>query len=333
MTRSRIPPYVHKKVAKGRTYYRFERGGVSCPIDPFAPDFLTRYAKLMEGQIPRVPRARTMANLIADYRAGDDFPKLAVRTKKDYERVLSRITEKMGDKDPGSIRKVYVVEWQRQLSGRFASYFVQVLSILMSHACSIGWRDDNPCIGVKLKQTVAKAEHVVWTDAAIAKFRAEASPLCRLIFEVGLQSVQRPSDWTRFNWEDYDGESINLVQSKTGRKLRVFFTEEARAFLDSRRPKVMNLNGKTPMLSIGRQRLTYDKMAHLMLAERRRLGVEKHDLHALRYRGVMELAFKGCDDDQIASISGHMSKRMIEKYAGEARQIMLSKAAAAKRGA
>lgn len=70
-----------------------------------------------------------------------------------------------------------------------------------------------------------------------------------------------------------------------------------------------------------------------MVAERRRLGVEIHDLHALRYRGVMELAFSGCSDEEIGSVSGHMSKGMIAKYAGEARQIMQSRAAIAKRGA
>lgn len=35
----------------------------------------------------------------------------------------------------------------------------------------------------------------------------------------------------------------------------------------------------------------------------------------------------------IGAISGHMSKSMIAKYAGQARQIMLAKAAIAKRGA
>lgn len=145
--------------------------------------------------------------------------------------------------------------------------------------------------------------------------------------------MQRPSDWTRFNWEDFDGEAITLVQGKTKRKLRVPMLPEAIAILEKHRPKVMNLNGKTPILAIGRQRLTYDKMAHLMLDERRRLGVEQHDLHALRYRGVMELAFSGSTDAEIGSISGHMTREMIEKYAGEARQIMLAKAAIAKRGA
>ncbi|MEP3345738.1 MAG: hypothetical protein ABJN34_12870 [Litoreibacter sp.] len=61
------------------------------------------------------------------------------------------------------------------------------------------------------------------------------------------------------------------------------------------------------------------------------MGVEAHDQHALRYRGVMELAAAGCTDDQIASYSGHSSKAMIIKYAGMARQKMRASEAAMKR--
>ena len=53
----------------------------------------------------------------------------------------------------------------------------------------------------------------------------------------------------------------------------------------------------------------------------------------LRYRGVMDLAFGGATDEEIGSISGHESKEMIRKYAGDARQIMLAKSANKKREA
>lgn len=75
----------------------------------------------------------------------------------------------------------------------------------------------------------------------------------------------------------------------------------------------------------------YHDMARIMLAERKRLGLIAFDQHALRYRGVMELATAGCDDDEIASFSGHTTKSMIIKYAGEARQKMRAQQAAAKR--
>jgi hypothetical protein len=77
--------------------------------------------------------------------------------------------------------------------------------------------------------------------------------------------------------------------------------------------------------------MDYRAMANVMLGERKRLGLVAFDQHALRYRGVMELAWEGCDDDEIASYSGHTSKAMIIKYAGEARQVMRARQAAAKR--
>lgn len=77
--------------------------------------------------------------------------------------------------------------------------------------------------------------------------------------------------------------------------------------------------------------MDYRRMAEIMLKERRRLGLEAYDLHALRYRGVMELAWAGCDDDEIMSYSGHSTKAMVRKYAGEARQIMRARQARAKR--
>ncbi len=45
----------------------------------------------------------------------------------------------------------------------------------------------------------------------------------------------------------------------------------------------------------------------------------------------MELAWAGCDDDEIMSYSGHSTKAMVRKYAGEARQIMRARQARAKR--
>ena len=87
-----------------------------------------------------------------------------------------------------------------------------------------------------------------------------------------------------------------------------------------------------PILAIkGGSAMSYRYLADIMLAERKRLGLEAYDPHALRYRGVMELALAGCDDDEIARFSGHSTKEMIRKYAGETRQLMRARQAAAKR--
>jgi len=77
--------------------------------------------------------------------------------------------------------------------------------------------------------------------------------------------------------------------------------------------------------------MSYTRMAQIMLEERRRLGLEAFDLHGLRYRGVKELAWAGCDDDEIMSYSGHATKAMVRLYTGEARQEMSARRAREKR--
>ena len=72
-------------------------------------------------------------------------------------------------------------------------------------------------------------------------------------------------------------------------------------------------------------------MAQIVRDERKRHGVEAYDLHALHYRGILELALHGCTDDEIASYSGQTTKAMIEKYAGAARHWMRAGQAQKKR--
>ncbi|WP_246107523.1 tyrosine-type recombinase/integrase [Puniceibacterium confluentis] len=121
-------------------------------------------------------------------------------------------------------------------------------------------------------------------------------------------------------------QALKITQSKTGKALHLPCTTELTTILEST-PKA----GLTILTSKTGEPLAYRAMAQIMRDERKRLGLLDYDLHALRYRGVMELAWAGCTDDEISSYSGHASKEMIRKYAGEARQVMRAQQAATKR--
>jgi hypothetical protein len=268
--------------------------------------------------------------LIDSYRRSDRWTALKPRTRADYETVLVYIAEALGDRDVARLirRDVIAAQEANRHRTRFANYIAQVMSVLCEHAIDIGWRKDNPAKGVRALKTPEERRqpHRPWPDWAVEHWRAAAGPLPRLIFEVGVGSVQRPADWTRFRWSDYDGEALRVVQSKTDKALLLPATTALRAALDAA-PR----RGLTILQDEAGRPLSYARVAAIMLRERKRLGLEAYDLHALRYRGVMELAWAGCDDEEIAAYSGHSSREMIAKYAGEARQVMRARQARDKR--
>lgn len=324
----------------GRFYVRRTIGGVMTYLgritaQPGTAEFDQQYWEIING---KQYRAKTSwSALIADYRKSDRWLGLKPRTRQDYERVMLYIEEKVGRFDVRVLRRVDVIEAQKANAHRtrFANYIVQVFVVLCEHAIDQGWIDQNPAKGIRQLKTPEgkKKAHQPWTDEAVRKFRAGADLQERLIFELGVGTVQRPGDWNGFTWGDYDGHSLTLRQNKTGAKLKLPCTPELKAVLDeAKRGLSATPIAAAPILASRTGRaMSYRTIAEIMLEARRRLDLEAFDLHALRYRGIMELAWAGCDDDEIASYSGHKSKQMIMKYAGEARQIMRAKQAAKKR--
>lgn len=316
----------------GRWYVRRKGKYQRITAAPGTPEFDRQYWAIMRGQEP-VSRT-SWAALVESFRASERWRGLKPRTRQDYDEAFAYIIEKNGPRDVGRVTRrdaLAAMEANRHRI-RFGNYVASVMSILCEHALDLGWIKANPVRGVRHMKVPAEKQrpHLPWTDEAVAKFRAEARALPRLIFELGLGSVQRPADWCAFRWADYDGAALRVVQGKTGVSLTLPCTDDLRAALDAARPDPADPSKAILRKSDGNP-MSYFALAAIMLAERKRLGLEAFDLHALRYRGVMELAWAGCTDDEIAAFSGHASKAMIRKYAGEARQVMQARAAMAKR--
>lgn len=298
-------------------------------------EFDRQYWEVMSGK--RAEARTGWKALITSYRKSDRFTGLKSRTRADYDRILEYIADKIGGRDVRLLtRKDVIAARDANLHRtRFANYISQVLSVLCEHAIDIGWRSDNPAKGVRAVKTPEERRqpHLPWTDHAVARWRAEAQPMPLLIFELGVGTAQRPGDLVGFRWGDYDGETLQLRQGKTDKALVLPCTTELKIALERARAALGAAPHPSRHVLTGRDgsRLQYRRLAEVFRAERVRLGFEDFDLHALRYRGIMELAWAGCTDDEIASYSGHSSMAMIRKYAGEARQVMRARQAARKR--
>ena len=298
-------------------------------------DFDHQYWEILGGK--RVEVKTSWAALIAAIRETEKWANFSPRYRKDLEPVFEYLNEKIGKLDVARLTQadIYDAMEKNQHRVRFANYIPTAISMLSKLAIRKRWRPDNPAIDIEPLKVPKprKKPHLPWTDLAVEKMREEGEPLPRLIFEIGVGSVQRPGDWVDFQWGDYDGDTLKLRQNKTDTALSLPCTIALKAALDSAKADL----GFAPhpsrhiLTRANGSKMDYHAMARVMVRERKRLDLMAHDQHALRYRGVMELAWAGCTDDEIASYSGHTSKAMIIKYAGEARQIMRARQAAAKR--
>ena len=281
----------------GRVYVRIKGKLYRIKAAEGTADFDREYWEIVTGK--RMQAKTSWSALMDDYRTSDRWTGLKPRTRSDYEKVMEYLHEKIGRRDVKALTRADVIAAQKANADRtrFANYIAQVLSILCEHAIDLGWLGANPVKGTRSLKTPPerKREHVPWPNWAVEKFRAEADLLPLLIFEIGVGSVQRPGDWVDFCWGDYDGDSLRLKQNKTEKPLVLPCTEHlksalnrAKAALDAApiasRPILIKMDGNP---------ISYRYMADIMLKERKRLGVQEFDLHALRYRGIKELAWAG----------------------------------------
>lgn len=327
-------PYLWRHPS-GRIYARIKGKLTRITAEEGTAEFDRQYWEIMSGK--KAAAKTSWSALIKDMKKTDKWADFSNRYRKDLEQVFDYLEEKIGDSDVSRLTKadVYDAMERNRHRVRFANYIPTAVSMLCKLAIRKRWRNDNPAIDIeplKVPKT-RKKPHLPWTDWAVDKMRQEGQPLPLLIFEIGVGSVQRPGDWVDFQWGDYDGETLQLRQNKTNKPLKLPCTQALKAAMNQSKAEL----GFTPhpsrhiLTRADGSAMDYHAMARVMVAERKRLGLMAFDQHAMRYRGVMELAWAGCTDDEIASYSGHSSKAMIIKYAGEARQITRARQAAAKR--
>ena len=312
---------------KGRTYQYFRRNGkfTRLPDNPESEEYDRAYWTLMRGKGPNNAQF-TFDKLIESYRASPKWEKLANRTKQDYQKVLTYIHEIVGDKDPKKMRRSHVIDAQlaNKHRARFANYVSQIMSILFEHAIDLDRMEYNPARGVeKIKLGDG---HKPWPELLIEHFLEAADPTMRLLIELAIGTGQRIGDILEMKWSDIEGDEIHVVQNKTGTELWIPFTPRLQTVLDQTQKK-----GFFILTNSRGQKLTYDAAESRFRVVRKTIKGEGYTIHGLRYFAAHQLAEAGCNDAQIASITGHKSVAMIARYSRKANQRILARLAQEKR--
>ncbi|MDK4727416.1 tyrosine-type recombinase/integrase [Rhizobium phaseoli] len=303
---------VKKTLASGKTiYYCYAwRGGPLLknkngePLQPGDPLLVRAFVE--ETKNRHVDPSETLDRLIKEYRASAEFKDKAPKTRREYDRYLDMIRDselaKMSfsaiqDKEARGDFK----EWRDTMADRprTADYAWTTLARVLSFAKDRGRISVNVCErGGRLYE--ADRTENIWTDDLLAKLFAVASADVKAAVTFALWTGQRKSDLLSAPWSDYDGKFIKVKQRKTGARVKIPAGKDLKDLLDS-------MTKRSPLiLTNSRHRAwTSDGFDTSWQKTMKKAGIEGLTFHDLRGTAVTRLALAGCNNSQIASITGH----------------------------
>ena len=314
MTRAKLKGLakVKKTLASGKTiYYCYAwRGGPLLknkngePLQPGDPLLVNEFVDLTKHRF--IDPAETMSRLITEYRGSSDFKDKAEKTRREYDRYLDMIREEFGtmsftalqDKETRGDFK----DWRDTMADRprTADYAWTTLARVLSFAKDRGRIAVNVCERGGRLYSADRTESI-WTDDVLEKLLAVASFEIKAAVTFALWTGQRKADLLAAPWSDYDGSTIKVKQRKTGARVKIPCGKPLRDILDSL-PKT-----STVILTSAKHKRpwTSDGFDSSWQKAKARANIEDLTFHDLRGTAVTRLAMAGCNNSQIASITGH----------------------------
>jgi integrase len=334
----KLPPFVecwrdrHNKL---RVYFRRGKGPrIPLPNHIGSDDFNAAYQAVLAGQITakherREPdRPGTIAALIRSYLRSAAYVGLRATTKTGYLSRIEMLRTRHGHRSlAGMSRAGIVTHIMQPYADRpgAALAALKMLRVLIRHGVEIGWLTHDPSLGIKRPKT---QEIRSWTEAEITTFekRWPIGSKQRLGFALQLYTSQRRSDVHRMTWADFNGDTIRVVQQKTGRKLTIPLHHNLRAILAATERKhvtIINTEYGKPFTVNGYSQWLRDAITAAGLP----LECQPH---GLRKAAGRRLAEAGCTAHEIMAVLGHKTLAEAERYTREADQTKLATMAVAK---
>lgn len=332
--KKRTPLYVHKKVAKGKTYYYFDLGR-----DEKGKHILRRLPDLRSHQFGTAYAAakslRTKHDgdngpksfdwLVRLYERSSEFRKLKPNSQRLYSRHLAYANENFRNKHGKSAPvAILTAEHVISLRDKFAEQPGKANAIIRSIGSLYHWAGkpgrryvkENIAAEVELLE---QGEHRPWPKELVEE--ALNDPAIRLPVALLYFLGQRIGDTCKLGRANMSHGVITLTQQKTGITLHITVHKRLAAIIESDVPKgqMMFLLAEkgTPVTESGlRQRI--QKWA----------AARGHSIvpHGLRKNAVNALLKAQCSTAEISAITGQ-SLQMIEHYAKEREQEELGRSA------
>ncbi|WP_420023350.1 tyrosine-type recombinase/integrase [Cereibacter azotoformans] len=334
-----------KRLASGEVRRYYYHRATGAPLPP--PDEPGHVAAWAQQETLAPVEVGNVNELIRNYLTSLTFEKKAIRTQREYKRMLTEVEKKFGKlpvKALGSpkVRGVFL-EYQEEIGRdrpREADNRLTILSAVFRHAKLRGKIESNPLEGFERLYHGDRSE-IIWTESDIRRFMNGAAIELQRALILAIHTGQRYGDLIRLRWADYDGESISLKQSKTKARVNVHCSEALRLMLDAtprQGPYILTRVDGRPWFTEGSDKeLSKQWRTHMQAAgfyqrpfdELTKAEKASHlHFNDLRGTAVTMLAAAGVSVPQICAVTGHTlqsATRILEKYL--ARTSAMSKAA------
>jgi integrase len=317
---------VRKRLADGSVrFYHYHRAtGRALKGEPGSVEFLADYVAAEESMRNR--HAGVLNRLIRDYTLSPEFGKLADSTRKEYQRMLTKVEAKFGDLpiaalDDARVRQDFM-SWRgtvaKESGDREADNRLSVISSMLTWAKENGHILHNHVAGFRRLHKTDRSE-LIWLPEHIGAFLKVAPLELQRALILALHTGQRQADLLSLSWNNYDGSFISLRQGKTKRRVQIPCTTTLKRMLDG-------LDRDTNLVLTTKTKLPW-KARYFKAqweAATKAAGITDLHFHDLRGTAITMLAEAGCSTPQIAAITGHSLKTVttiLDRYLARTRTL------------
>lgn len=295
--------HVHRVRANGSEYHYAWRGGPRLPGAPGSAEYLDAYREAHRKR--KAPHSGEMRALVTAYKASPEFKTCSDHTKRAYLAYLDLIEAEFGDMTFGALDDPDVVDefyaWRDGMAEtpRKADYAVSTLKRLLEWGKKRRkFNHENHADGIERLHHADRSESI-WSEGEFAKLRAVASKELMWAVELAAHTGIRQGDLIALPWGAYDGESIQLRTSKSGRYVTIPCTQGCRdllARIDKRQVVILTTER-------GKRRWTADGLRSSFRKACAKAKVSR-TFHDLRRTAATRMLAAGFDASQIALVMG-----------------------------
>ncbi|BCG94376.1 tyrosine-type recombinase/integrase [Mesorhizobium sp. 131-2-1] len=257
----------------------------------------------------------------------DDFEKSHIsakkpETRKDYRgRIRRNILPYFKGKRVADITAEMVRDFHRRKRANptDANRSLAVLSVMMGRAIELGWRKDNPCVGIKKNTETARDD---WLDERdlpqFLKVLADVENECGDLIRYLTVSGWRVSEARLLTWDMVDLPKLvaRLPDTKSGASVRALSTDAA-TIIDRQKHRLgFVFSGRK-----GSQPVSYKRLREVLHSVCKAAGIDQITPHGLRHTAATWAAVSGAEAHELREAFGWRSLAMTNRYVSKAESL------------